>query len=126
MRTGKGSMLVNGTASESEQFIQVDFWWMSMPIALYVAITLFFLATALKTRNAPPWKSSPLPLLSCTDPDNNLGSIRGIEKEAVRTSMQLNATVTGWHMLDTTVKRKPNSSTLCSLEMPSSQDAERS
>lgn len=91
---------VKGTAWDREQYIEVDFAWLTIPVAVYSVITLFFLAMVLKSRrgNRPLWKSSPLVLLQVADRNNGMNTLKRIEKEADRTQVQLKYTDENWHL----------------------------
>ncbi|PYH42146.1 DUF3176 domain-containing protein [Aspergillus saccharolyticus JOP 1030-1] len=62
-RTEVCAAVVHGTTWTVDSFVQVQWPWLALPIAL-VALTLGFLAaTVVRTRNQYIWKSSPLALL---------------------------------------------------------------
>jgi hypothetical protein len=84
--------IVTGSEWSSEQYIVVDFRWMSLPAAIYLAITFFFLATIIKSRTMhnPLWKSSPQVILHVADRNNGMqGSLTQVEKEYEKMQVQL-------------------------------------
>ena len=101
MRNEENGKRVNGTAWSTEPVIEVTFYWLSMPIALYLVITVFFFGTVFRTRDAPPWKSSALALLRCADPKNEMASTEQFKKYAAATSVRLDDTGETWHLLET-------------------------
>lgn len=82
----------------SEPTIEVTFPWLILPLVLYVMITTFFFTTMSRTRNAPPWKSSALALLSCTDPNNMMGETEQFKRTARTTSVRLEDNGETWHL----------------------------
>jgi hypothetical protein len=84
----------------SRQFILVDMNWLTLPILLWALITSFFFATISKSRTngVPVWKSSPLALLACSDPNNQMVSMREIKRQARKTHVQLQFDGTKWHL----------------------------
>jgi hypothetical protein len=82
MRTSNTSNIVTGTTYTTEQYIFVNYIWLSYPIALFLVLTTFFFTTIYATRHGPLWKSSPLALLFAMNPDNTLSSTEQMEKKA--------------------------------------------
>ncbi|KAH7094363.1 hypothetical protein FB567DRAFT_556016 [Paraphoma chrysanthemicola] len=99
--------VVQGTAWTSEQYISVDFRWMSLPCGIYLIITSFLLATIWKSRrqDIPLWKSSPLVLLQAADQHNGLQSLRSVDKNAKKHDVQLKYTGENWYLRDVTEKQ---------------------
>lgn len=82
-----------------EPVIEVSFVWLTMPIVLYLVITAFFFTTMGRTACAPPWKSSPLALLRCADPNNRMATIKQFETFAESTNIRLEDNGETWHLV---------------------------
>jgi hypothetical protein len=95
LRTGNTTSpesIVNGSEWFTEQYIFVDFRWLFVPAAIYLAITFFFLATVVKSRKShnPLWKSSPQVVLHVADRGNGMqGTLDKVEKEFEKVQVQL-------------------------------------
>ncbi|KAI8931461.1 hypothetical protein NX059_011787 [Plenodomus lindquistii] len=89
---------------ESEQYISVDFKWLTPPVTIYLAITLFLFTTIFKSRNeeVPLWKSSSLVLLHTVEHNNGMQTLKQVEKGAKYTQVQLQYTEQSWHLQDVT------------------------
>jgi len=70
------------------QFIHVDFSLLALPAALFVAITIFFLATVIRTTSAPVWKSSQLAVLYALHEPEKLGTKSHMEKESKKVKLR--------------------------------------
>jgi hypothetical protein len=110
MRTGNTTSpdsIVRGSAWTSEQYIAVDFKWLTPPLAIYLAITMFLFATIVKSReaNVPLWKSSPLVLLRLVERNNGMQTLKQVEEEAKETRVQLQYSGENWHLRDVTGRR---------------------
>jgi hypothetical protein len=107
MRTGNTTSpdsIVRGSAWSSEQFIAVEFKWLTPPLVIYFAITLFLFATIFKSRkgDVPLWKSSPLVLLHSMERNNGMQTLDQVEKVSRDTRVQLQFTGENWHLQDVT------------------------
>lgn len=102
---------VKGSEWYAEQYIVVDFIWLAYPAAIYLAITLFFFATIIKSSKGdePLWKSSPLVLLHIADRNNGMNTLSRAEKEGKKTQVQLQYTGANWHLQGITEKRAEDS-----------------
>src|SRR2546421_3031035 len=91
LRSGRNSSVILGTSWIEEQSIQVNFWWLSLPVLLYAAITFFFFYTVWKSSrtNTPLWKSSILIPLQVMNADNGLGTKRQVERQSRTNNIQL-------------------------------------
>lgn len=103
LRTGNTTSpdsFVKGSEWNREQYIEVDFVWLTLPGAVYLVITLFFLTTIVRSRRGdrPLWKSSPLVLLQVADQNNGMSTLKRVEKEADCTQVQLKYTGENWHL----------------------------
>ncbi|KAH7116112.1 hypothetical protein B0J11DRAFT_584144 [Dendryphion nanum] len=100
MRASSKSVPVTGTAWRAEQYFHVQYIWLSLPGGLWVTITLFFLTTFARTRNAqsPIWKSSPLVLLECMNKHNAMDRIKNVEKSSEKNRVQLKYTGENWYL----------------------------
>lgn len=68
----------------------MNFYRLIFPSVLYILITIFFVATVIQTRNLPPWKSSALALLWCTETgDNQLSAVKQMDGRGKRNKVQL-------------------------------------
>jgi len=110
LRSGRNSSVVLGTSWVEEQIIQVNFWWLSLPVLLYAAITFFFLYTVWKSSrtNTPLWKSSILVPLQVMNADNGLGTKRQVERQSRTNNIQLIGNGSNWQLVDTTPARDAN------------------
>jgi hypothetical protein len=86
----------------SEPTIDVNFTWLTMPIMLYLGLTAFFFTTMVRTGTAPPWKSSPLALLKCADPNNRMATAKQFKLFAESTNVRLEDNGETWHLVNTT------------------------
>lgn len=107
LRTGNTtspSSFVRGTEWNAEQYIAVEFKWLTAPGVIWLAITLFLFGTIVKSSNmnVPLWKSSPLVLLHSAERDNGMQTIKQVTKEAEKTKLQLQYTGQSWHLQDVT------------------------
>ena len=107
LRTGNTTSpdsFVPGSEWTSEQYIVVDFKWLSLPAAIYFAITFFLLMTIFKSRKGdiPLWKSSPQVLLHVMERNNGLQTLKQVDKGAKNTQVQLVYTGENWHLQDVT------------------------
>jgi hypothetical protein len=107
MRTGNTTSpdsVVHGSQWNSEQYIAVDFKWLTPPGTIYLAITLFLFATIIKSRkeDVPLWKSSPLVLLHLMERNKGMHTLKQVEKGAKRTQVQLQYTGENWHLQNMT------------------------
>lgn len=89
--TNPTSNYIIGTAWKTEQYINTDLRWLILPATVWLIITcvLFLTIWRTKDKNVPIWKSSPLVLLQCMDPSNNLAWEREVRKEARISRVQL-------------------------------------
>jgi type VI protein secretion system component VasK len=107
LRTNKNSTNVAGTSYQTEANIQINFYWLIFPVALWVMITGFFCATILQTITLPSWKASALALLWCREEgDNQLSTPETIEERGRKTNIRLKAFEETWRLLETEVPRK--------------------
>ncbi|ORY09663.1 hypothetical protein BCR34DRAFT_615659 [Clohesyomyces aquaticus] len=81
-RVSANNDYVTGTTFHTVQFIHVQFPMLAPPAALFAAITLFFLATVIRTTKIPVWKSSQLAVLYTMHEPERLGLKSTMEKEA--------------------------------------------
>ncbi|KAF3033215.1 hypothetical protein E8E11_000264 [Didymella keratinophila] len=88
-RISNGSVEVSGTASTTEPTIEVNYMWLILPCALYIAITGLFITTVVQTRHLPPWKSSALALLWGKEFRNNQLSTKQIKIRGKQAEVQL-------------------------------------
>ncbi|KAF2712999.1 hypothetical protein K504DRAFT_370562 [Pleomassaria siparia CBS 279.74] len=88
MRTSNATDFVTGTTTASEQYIAVEYIWISYPIAVYAILTIFFFSTIFATRRDPLWKSSPLALLHAMDGNKTNSSMKQMEEEAKQTRVR--------------------------------------
>jgi hypothetical protein len=86
-----------------EPTIEVNFTWLTMPIMLYLGLTAFFFTTMVRTGTAPPWKSSPLALLKCADPNNRMATAKQFKLFAESTNVRLEDNEETWHLVNTTL-----------------------
>jgi hypothetical protein len=100
LRTGKNAVPVEGIELTKEQFIDVTYYWMSFPLAIYLTITVFLFSTIITSSKTetPLWKSSPLVLLEAKDPSNHMQSLDQVELEAHNTPVKLQYTGENWHL----------------------------
>lgn len=103
MRTGNTTSpdsIVHGSEWTSEQYFVVDFKWLSLPAAIYIAITFFLITTIFKSRkeDIPLWKSSPLVLFHVAERNNGMQYLNQVDKEARETQVQLKYTGENWHL----------------------------
>lgn len=110
LRSGRNSSIVLGTSWVEEQTIQVNFWWLSLPVLLYAAITFFFFYTVWKSSrtNTPLWKSSILIPLQVMNADNGLGTKRQVERQSRTNNIQLIGDGSNWRLVDTTPAQDAN------------------
>jgi hypothetical protein len=85
-----------------EPTIEVNFTWLTMPIILYFGLTAFFFTTMVTTATAPPWKSSPLALLKCANPNNRMATAKQFKLFAESTNVRLEDNGETWHLVDAT------------------------
>jgi hypothetical protein len=100
------SVKLYGTAWDTEQRIQVNYWWLTGPLALHVMITIFLFATIIKTRNTPIWKSSALSLLDAKDPQNRLSTRKATEAQAREVTMRLEGNGGHWFLSESSRSEK--------------------
>ncbi|KAL6703032.1 hypothetical protein ACN47E_010308 [Coniothyrium glycines] len=107
MRESDKAENVVGVKQKQVQYINVTFAWLSLPIAIYIIITIFLFITFVKSREAhtPLWKSSPLVLLQATNRENEMGKVEHVEENAKKTFVQLKYTGETWHLEDVTNRR---------------------
>ncbi|EUC48596.1 hypothetical protein COCMIDRAFT_33877 [Bipolaris oryzae ATCC 44560] len=100
LRTGNNAVPFRGTGWTKEQFFDVTFYWMSLPLAIYLTITLFLFSTIVTSSKAdtPLWKSSPLVLLEAMNSSNRMQSLIQVESEARGTAIKLQHTGGNWHL----------------------------
>ncbi|KAF2027807.1 hypothetical protein EK21DRAFT_114443 [Setomelanomma holmii] len=84
MRTGTDEsppVKVHGTTWINQQYVAVDFVWLTFRCAIYVGSTLFYFATVIKStkQEVPIWKSSPLILFHAADDGNGIHSLKEAE-----------------------------------------------
>jgi hypothetical protein len=91
-----------GSEWTSEQYIAVNFKWLTPSGAIYLAITLFLFATIFRSRkeDVPLWKSSPLVLLQAVDRNNGMQTLKQVEKSAEHTQVELRYTGENWYVQD--------------------------
>jgi hypothetical protein len=107
LRTGKNAVPIKGIEWTKEQFFDVTYHWMSLPLAIYLIITLFLFSTIVTSSKAdtPLWKSSPLVLLEAMDSSNRMQSLNQVELEARSTRVKLQYTGENWHLQNMSVPR---------------------
>jgi len=100
MRTGIGSVVVEGVAWERQQYFDIQFYWLCLPAALYIGTSILLIGTIFDSaaRDTPLWKSSPLVLLRAMDRENNMRSVDQVEEEARSTAVELKYTGKGWYL----------------------------
>jgi hypothetical protein len=100
LRTRQNGTQVLGTALESQQFFRIEFLWLIMPIALWALCTVLLAATILQSSfgTCPTWKSSPLALLHCQEPNGQSGSAHDVEKQHKNDYGQLEQTENKWRL----------------------------
>ncbi|EUC35735.1 hypothetical protein COCCADRAFT_90217 [Bipolaris zeicola 26-R-13] len=100
LRTGSNAVPLKGVEWNKEQFFDVTFYWMALPLAIYLTITLFLFSTIVTSSKAdtPLWKSSPLVLIEAMDPSNRMQSLDEVESEARGTCIKLQHTGENWHL----------------------------
>ena len=72
MRTTGNVLQVNGTALVTETFIDVNAYWLILPL-IAILLASFFLAAVIiqsKMYDIPAWKSSQLQTISLLEPDS--------------------------------------------------------
>jgi hypothetical protein len=74
--------------------------WLVMPLVLYFGITAFFFATMVRTARVPPWKSSPLAVLRCVDPNNKIATMTQFKIFAESTNVRLEDNEEAWHLVN--------------------------
>jgi hypothetical protein len=90
-----GTIPIEGTAWESERFVQVRWVWISLPAFSLIGSLVLICATVLKGKetNAPVWKSSSLAtLLHGLSEDTQVGidpDITSSQVEAVSTKLRV-------------------------------------
>ncbi|KAF2110118.1 hypothetical protein BDV96DRAFT_584389 [Lophiotrema nucula] len=103
--------IANGTSSttagvtwQRQPFITVEFYWFSLPAALWLMAMFFFFATVIVSRRSdlPIWKSSPLVLLHAKDGRNKMASFVDVDRQAKSTSVELRHKGDGWCLRETT------------------------
>ncbi|PVH93549.1 hypothetical protein DM02DRAFT_733063 [Periconia macrospinosa] len=87
-RAASSSVTVKGKSFENLQQIQVNFWFLVPPCALYVLLTGFLIATILHTTNVPLWKSSQLALLYAMSNPEMLSTKVEMEERARKTKLR--------------------------------------
>jgi hypothetical protein len=101
-RTTNGSTTVTGIAYNTEQTIQVNFFWLIFPIVLFLMISSFFFLTIFKTRDLPPWKSSALALLWCEETgDNKLSTLEQMKARGKQANVNLLKENDSWRLAET-------------------------
>jgi hypothetical protein len=91
-----------GVAWNLENFINVDFRWLTAPFMLWLFSTVFFFNTVLITerRNAPLWKSSVLVLLHMCDEHGASSSMNDIKSNAKNAKKRLVYSDNSWRFVD--------------------------
>jgi hypothetical protein len=101
-RTTNGSTTVTGIAHNTEQTIQVNFFWLIFPIVLFLMISWFFFLTIFQTRDLPPWKSSALALLWCEETgDNKLSTLKQMKARGKQAKVKLLEEKDSWRLAET-------------------------
>lgn len=59
-RWGVDNVTVAGTTTTTVTFIQVRWWWLTLPVGLELATIFLLVGTMLQNRNTVTWKSSAL------------------------------------------------------------------
>lgn len=81
-RTAGTSTSVSGTSYQTVQQIHVDFRLLAPPCTLYVVLTVFFIATIVRTTNVPLWKMSQLAVLYALSRPDLLSTKKKMDKGA--------------------------------------------
>lgn len=91
---------VIGTAWATEQYFHVQSQFLSLPGAVWLFATLFFLVTFAKSRNAktPIWKSSPLVLLDASNKYNTMDRVVHVEERSEHDKLRLEYTGQNWYL----------------------------
>ena len=89
-----------GTTFVDDQFIDVNFAWLALPIALWVIVTILLVSTIWHTvrMRLPSWKTSSLPYLESQVVGNRIRTRNDMKKSAKDSSTQLKATTLAWHL----------------------------
>ncbi|PSN65746.1 hypothetical protein BS50DRAFT_677115 [Corynespora cassiicola Philippines] len=105
LRTGKNtSELVSGEVWKTQQYFQVQLYWLSVPGLLYIITTVLLFTTISGTisQNVPIWKSSPLVLLRCMDRGNDMSYLNEVEEKARKTGVELKYSGENWYLQNLT------------------------
>ncbi|KAF1937071.1 hypothetical protein EJ02DRAFT_477847 [Clathrospora elynae] len=90
-----------------ETFIDVTYYWMFLPTAIYLVITIFLFSTIFTSRKTetPLWKSSPLVLLRAMNRSNSMQKLGQVEDDAKNTRVLLQHMGDHWHPRDVSQSR---------------------
>ncbi|KAF2002616.1 hypothetical protein P154DRAFT_561786 [Amniculicola lignicola CBS 123094] len=100
LRTRDSTTAVTGTTFKVQQFFSVEFWWLTLPIALYICSSILLFCTIIVSGEGsiPLWKSSNIVLLHIMDRNNRLGYIHEVMQEAERDRVEFVDTGENWHL----------------------------
>jgi hypothetical protein len=96
----RGNVLVPGSTFSEEQYIAVDLRWLSLPLVLWLFVTVLLLLTIWRTASlgVPAWKTSSLPFLECVYPNNGVVSRKDVKQRAKNANITLIPDDKGWHL----------------------------